>query len=164
MEIRISAEVTLENKNRRLNRTVTVWAVQARDGARWSAREGSVCHSGCPSKRALSLASLWGCPHQSLHLATASIDHLHSFIPPIKMLSVHITFVFLWWTLLLLHKDTVVMNMVYFWNLEENFHWGNQKVFCCCCVFCFVCLRVLCYFQIFLVSCSLRLLKLGSWN
>lgn len=29
------------------------------------------------------------------HLAAASIDHLQSFIPPIKILSVHIPFVFL---------------------------------------------------------------------
>lgn len=75
------------------------------------AREGSVCHPGCRSKRALSPASLWGRPHQSHRLAADSIDHLQSFIHPIKMLSVHITFVFLWWTQLLLHKDPVVMNI-----------------------------------------------------
>lgn len=46
-------------------------------------------------------------PSPGHHLAAASIDHLQSFIPPIKILSVHITFVFLCWTLLLLHKDTV---------------------------------------------------------
>lgn len=97
-------------------------AAWAGDGGRWrakcmrtreKAREGSVCHSACPSKRALSTASLWGCPHQSHHLAAASIDHLQSFIPPIKMLSVHITFVFLCWTLLLLHKDTVLKKSDY---------------------------------------------------
>lgn len=46
-------------------------------------------------------------PSAGHHLAAASIDHLQSFIPPIKILSVHITFVFLCWTLLLLHKDTL---------------------------------------------------------
>lgn len=34
-------------------------------------------------------------PSSGHHLDAASIDHLQSFIPPIKILSVHITFVFL---------------------------------------------------------------------
>lgn len=84
------------------------------DGIQERAREGSVCHPGCRSKRALSPASLRGRPHQSHRLAADSIDHLQSFIHPIKMLSVHITFVFLWWTQLLLHKDPVVMNIQFY--------------------------------------------------
>lgn len=93
-------------------------------------REGSVCHSACPSKRALSTASLWGCPHQSHHLAAASIDHLQSFIPPIKMLSVHITFVFLCWTLLLLHKDTVFKKSDYKHGLFLKSGRNRNIVFC----------------------------------
>lgn len=93
-------------------------------------REGSVCHSACPSKRALSTASLWGCPHQSHHLAAASIDHLQSFIPPIKMLSVHITFVFLCWTLLLLHKDTVKKKSDYKHGLFLKSGRNQNIVFC----------------------------------
>lgn len=116
MQIRIGADVTWEwrNAERERRRWQADWTRERRhgqerrrmeDGER--AREGSVCHSARPSKGTLSPPSLWGCPHQSRHLVAASIDHLQSFIPPIKMLSVHITFVFLCWTLLLLHKDTV---------------------------------------------------------
>lgn len=81
MQIRIWADVTLESRNvewerdvdERLNWGVTAWVERAGDGGRLSDRvweseregEGSVCHSACPSKRALSPASLWGCPHQS---------------------------------------------------------------------------------------------------
>lgn len=84
------------------------------------ARERGKCFpSWMLLKEGIVPASLWGKLHQSHRLAADSIDHLQSFIPPIKMLSVHITFVFLWWTQLLLHKDTVVINIQFygFWLL-----------------------------------------------
>ena len=69
-------------------------------------------------------------PSPGHHLAAASIDHLQSFIPPIKILSVHITFVFLCWTLLLLHKDTL-KECLWIWCIfpspEEIIHWKKKK-------------------------------------
>lgn len=71
-------------------------------------------------------------PAPGHHLAAASIDHLQSFMSPIKILSVHITFVFLCWTLLLLHKDTVMLmkSTVFIdWCL---FYFQVYETFCRC--------------------------------
>lgn len=94
-------------------------------------KRGKCFSSWMRLKEGIVPASLWGEPHQSHRLATDSIDHFQSFIPPIKMLSVHITFVFLWWTQLLLHKDIVVINIQFyhFWLLCLWFLW--LVVDCC---------------------------------
>lgn len=75
-------------------------------------------------------------PSPGHHLVAASIDHLQSFIPPIKILSVHITFVFLCWTLLLLHKDTVI-KCLWTWcifKVQKESYIEQIKTFLCFCI------------------------------